>query len=483
MKRTIRSICFWSLIHVMCLGLVPSSAQEGALRVSEPVDSVVADLESYIPGQMKEAGVPGLAIALIRNNRVVWTDGFGTTNRLTGAPVSSETVFEAASISKVVTAYIALRLVEEDRLSLDRPVHTYLGEPWLPSSASADNITLRHLLSHSSGLGDDIVFRNKRIAFEPGSGFLYSGLGFEYVQELIERVSDETLEEAAREKAFDPLGMSGSSFVGEADVVSNMANGHMPYLLPSAILLLPFIGILAIVGVVILVLHRLIKGAWRPACRFSAGVCAVAFFLAVLLLYIVIGKAFPNLIPIAILCNVVLFALLFLSYRLIRYLISRITLASQKAVLRRTILILWMTISSVALLAVANSLTGPVPENSSSKASAVGSLRATAPDLGAFLIELAHPRHLSQQLASQIDSAQVNINQDFSWGLGVGIQHTTHGDAMWQNAITIAFRGIMVMYPQAGLGVVVLTNSESGLPVAYDVAERAVGGEAKWKYF
>jgi hypothetical protein len=77
----------------------------------------------------------------------------------------------------------------------------------------------------------------------------------------------------------------------------------------------------------------------------------------------------------------------------------------------------------------------------------------------------------------------VKINQDFSWGLGVGIQHTIHGDAIWQNAITLAFRGVMVMYPREAHGVVVLTNSDSGLPVAYNIAEKALGGEAKWKFF
>jgi hypothetical protein len=124
-----------------------------------------------------------------------------------------------------------------------------------------------------------------------------------------------------------------------------------------------------------------------------------------------------------------------------------------------------------------------VPVNNSDEASAIGSLRSTAPDLAAFLIELTNPRYLSKEIASQIDSAQINISRDFSWGLGIGIQHTIYGDAIWQNAITFAYRGIMVIYPREGHGVVVLTNSESGLQVAYDIAARALGGEAKWKFF
>jgi hypothetical protein len=142
-----------------------------------------------------------------------------------------------------------------------------------------------------------------------------------------------------------------------------------------------------------------------------------------------------------------------------------------------------MIVSIIIVLRIAASLSGPVPKNNSDEVSAIGSLRSTAPDLALFLKELSNPQYLRKGTASQIDSAQININQDFSWGLGVGIQHSVHGDAIWQNAITFAFRGIMVTYPRQGHGVVVLSNSESGLPVVYDVAGRALGGKAKWKSF
>lgn len=163
--------------------------------------------------------------------------------------------------------------------------------------------------------------------------------------------------------------------------------------------------------------------------------------------------------------------------------ISLITSFRQKKALKGTITMLWMIVSLIIFLMITNSIAGPVPKNNSNEASAIGSLRSTAPDLATFLIELSNPRYLSEGIATQIDSAQVNINQDFSWGLGIGIQHSSNGNAIWQNAITLAFRGIMVVYPREGLGVVVLTNSESGLPVVYDIAGSALGGKAKWKFF
>jgi len=475
--------CYGSLICNIFVNLDSSFAQDVPLRFSEPVDSVIADLKSYIPDRMNESNVPGLAIALIRNNQVVWTEGFGVSNRWTGRPVSSRTVFEVASISKVITAYTALRLVKEGTLSLDEPVHTFLKKPWLPPSTLGDKITLRHLLSHSSGLGDDVLFKNKRIMFEPGTGFLYAGLGAEYVKELIEQVSEKSLEEIAREKVFKPLNMSSSSFVNETRVMNQMANGHMRYLLTSVAFLIPFLSVLVIVGIITLVLNRLIKRSWRLARRLKIGVFVLACMLTELLLSIFIGKPFPNLIWITMLCAFVFFIFLFLSYMFIRRMVSLITTFRQKKVLKATVTTLWMVVSVIVFLTVAKSFRGPVPKNNSGEVSAIGSLRSTAPDLAAFLIELTNPRYLSQGMASQIDSAQVNISQDFSWGLGIGIQHSSNGDAIWQNAITFAFRGIMVVYPGEGHGVVVLTNSESGLPVAYDIAEKALGGKAKWKFF
>jgi CubicO group peptidase (beta-lactamase class C family) len=87
------------------------------------------------------------------------------------------------------------------------------------------------LLSHSSGLGDDLLFKNKHIVFKPCTDFLYSVLGAEYARETIERVTKKSLEEIAQEMVFNPLGMSNSSFVNETSVMTHMANGHMRYLL------------------------------------------------------------------------------------------------------------------------------------------------------------------------------------------------------------------------------------------------------------
>ena len=157
---------FFCQVKVLAAG-TPFS--EVPLRTSEPVSEIVADLQEFIPAQMDHQGVPGLAIALIRQGQVVWAEGFGVTYIITGEPVTADTVFEVASNSKEVTAYTALRLVDQGLLSLEEPVETFLVEHWLPPTAYREQITLRHLASHSSGLTDNLISLDKSIVFPSGS--------------------------------------------------------------------------------------------------------------------------------------------------------------------------------------------------------------------------------------------------------------------------------------------------------------------------
>ena len=113
-------------------------------------------------------------------------------------------------------AYIALRLVDQGLLSLDEPLNSYLPEPWLPASEYRDVITMRHVLSHTSGLGH--LTNSRDSLFAPGLGYSYSAIGFHYLQAVIEQVTGQSLEEVAQEILFTPLGMSSSSFVNPTEL-------------------------------------------------------------------------------------------------------------------------------------------------------------------------------------------------------------------------------------------------------------------------
>ena len=89
---------------------------------------------------------------------------------------------------------------------------------------------------------------------------------------------------------------------------------------------------------------------------------------------------------------------------------------------------------------------------------------------------MSQPQHLKPELAVQLRTPQVSAGGNMSWGLGIGILHSDNGDALWQNGQTPGFRSLMVIYPEQQIGVVVLTNSDWGFPLACNVAQRALGG-------
>src|SRR5882757_6175239 len=108
---------------------------------------------------MKKDGVPGLAIAVIRGGKTIWLHGFGVKEVRTGQPVTAQTVFEAASLSKPVFTYAVLKLVEQGKLGLDVPLTTYLPKPFIAGDERLAKITARLVLSHRTAFpnwpGDD----------------------------------------------------------------------------------------------------------------------------------------------------------------------------------------------------------------------------------------------------------------------------------------------------------------------------------------
>jgi CubicO group peptidase (beta-lactamase class C family) len=177
---------------------------------------------------MQTARVPGLAVAVLRDGELAGVRAFGVRDATTRDPVRTGTVFEAASLSKVVTAYVALRLVERGKLGLDTPLVTYAASPCDANEPLAAKITLRHALTHSTG------FRNWRfnkdekltIDFEPGSRFSYSGEGILWVERAIEAASGAPFARHVQETLFAPLGMANSSFVWRSEFEAAAARGH-----------------------------------------------------------------------------------------------------------------------------------------------------------------------------------------------------------------------------------------------------------------
>ncbi|MEP7371827.1 MAG: serine hydrolase [Chitinophagaceae bacterium] len=212
LKKIFLAIIFFSLI---CSRALPQQATSVSPYKAQPVSVVIDRLEKDIPQLMKEADIPGLSAALIRNGKLAWRKNFGVANAETNEPVTDETIFEAASLSKIVTAYAALQLVDQGKLDLDKPLNQYLGNNYDAGDDKRINlITARHVLTHSTG------FPNWRprdstilpILFTPGEKFSYSGEGFVYLSKVIEKISSMKFDEYIKKNVLVPLQMTHSNF-------------------------------------------------------------------------------------------------------------------------------------------------------------------------------------------------------------------------------------------------------------------------------
>ncbi len=188
--------------------------------------AVISRLESDLPELMRKGVVPGLAMAVIRGGNTTWLHGFGTKEAKTDQPVTADTVFEAASLSKPVFAYGVLKLVDRGKLGLDVPLTTYLSKPYIANDERLAKITARIVLSHRTGFpnwrsGDALSIR-----FTPGERFSYSGEGYIYLQRVVEQITGKPLNEYMTEAVFAPLGMTSSSYVWRPEFDALTATGH-----------------------------------------------------------------------------------------------------------------------------------------------------------------------------------------------------------------------------------------------------------------
>lgn len=188
---------------------------------------LIPRLERIIPRLMKEGDVPGLSIALVEGGEVFWHKGFGVKDADTKEPVSGGTVFEAASLSKPIFAYAALKLVDGGKLELDKPLAEYLPDAYLQNDARVSRITSRMVLSHTTGFQNEATAAKPlKIYFEPGEKFSYSGEGFLYLQKVVERVTGDPLDVFMKRTVLGPLGMGDSSFVWQDRYEAVKASGH-----------------------------------------------------------------------------------------------------------------------------------------------------------------------------------------------------------------------------------------------------------------
>jgi CubicO group peptidase (beta-lactamase class C family) len=194
------------------------------------------EFDRAIPGLLQESGVPGMALGLVVEGQVAWAKGYGLANTKTGARVTPDTVFQAASISKSVSAWAVMRLAEARRVDLDAPVSRYLKRWQLPASRfDTAGVTLRRILSHTAGLNvpgysgfppgvplqsltqsltaaADAGGQGLAVVAAPGSAWHYSGGGYTLAQLMVEEVTGQSFAAYTQSAILASLGMHASRF-------------------------------------------------------------------------------------------------------------------------------------------------------------------------------------------------------------------------------------------------------------------------------
>ena len=250
---TRREFCLNNGQGALAIALAPALV----LRAQQPIGSrdaawkrLLADLEQEIEELMTKAQVPGLSIAIVSEGALAWRRSFGIRDIRSKAPVDDNTVFEAASTSKPLFAYVVMKLCETGVLELDTPLVNYVPERVVADDARSDLVTVRHILSHTSGLPN---WRSKQeplaFGFTPGERWAYSGEGYSYLQAVVSRLTggqrnpascgrfEAGLEVCAVEPSIDgymrpnllePFGMSLSGYRWTPNMEANIAWGHDP---------------------------------------------------------------------------------------------------------------------------------------------------------------------------------------------------------------------------------------------------------------
>ncbi|MEY4739387.1 MAG: hypothetical protein RLZZ05_771 [Bacteroidota bacterium] len=199
--------------------------------ISTEVKSQPEKAEAGIQSIMQEIPVMGLSVAVVKNNKIIYTQSFGTKSRENNAPLTNDCIFRIASISKSFSATSIMQLAERKKLSIDQDVSELIGfkvrNPKFPETV----ITLRLMMSHLSSINDSQGYfsldainpeKNPNWAksyshYEPGKGYAYCNLNFNMIGAIIEKISGERFDQYVIKHVLDPLGLYGGYDVDGLD--------------------------------------------------------------------------------------------------------------------------------------------------------------------------------------------------------------------------------------------------------------------------
>ncbi|MCB9899013.1 MAG: serine hydrolase [Planctomycetes bacterium] len=196
-----------------------------AAQTSPPPHAPEVDWGSFARELQIDAGLPGLALGVVRDGEIVYADAFGVREHDSGAPADGDTIELAASLSMPVFAYAVMRVADRGGFDLDAPLDDVLRSSRVADVPGAERITARMVLSHASGLPNG-GGAGLSLAFEPGTGFQFSSEGYVWLQRVMEAVTGVDLQTFVQREVFEPLGMTRSAFVWRSFMQGKLVSGR-----------------------------------------------------------------------------------------------------------------------------------------------------------------------------------------------------------------------------------------------------------------
>ncbi len=223
MKNSWRTVLWSSLFCLLALVLVPFAAQP-ATAESQAGAIDTARIDAFVSEQVRRHGIPGVSLGVVEGGKIVHTKGFGKADQ-TGRPITPHTPFVIASMSKPLTATAVMQLVEAGEVELDAPVRRYVPDFRMADPVASGQITVRHLLQHTSGIpltscdtrkdAETLAqyvaeLRTVELAARPGERYSYCSGNYNLLGRIIETVSGQSFGDYMQQHVFAPLEMRHS---------------------------------------------------------------------------------------------------------------------------------------------------------------------------------------------------------------------------------------------------------------------------------
>lgn len=236
----------YRLLQTLLLFLIPVTIFCQNEKPDTDYSSLIKGLKERIPKGLNEHDIPGLSIALVDKDKIVWQEGFGYADKETNTPAKPSTIYRIGSLSKMFTSVAVMQLVDKGKIELDSTLDTYLPDFSMKSrfGKKTEPPTIRQLLTHYAGLPANYLkgildkdpkslesyvnlLSDQYYAFKPNTVYCYSGTGYSLLGLLIEEMTGKSFAKHMKEEVLSPLDMNKSSFELNDTIEKHLSSGYL----------------------------------------------------------------------------------------------------------------------------------------------------------------------------------------------------------------------------------------------------------------